>query len=89
VLAALVVAWAARLGTFLFRIRRTGGDGRFDAIIPVPLGVRVTLRPGVVMTAGAAGGHRRWHGAADPALIVGGDLGHPVRDRGGRHPEVA
>lgn len=34
-LAALVVIWAGRLGTFLFaRIRRDGRDGRFDAIKP-------------------------------------------------------
>lgn len=77
VLAALVVAWAARLGTFLFsRIRRTGGDGRFDAIIPVPLAFLATWTLQalwVVMTAGAAlaaiaGGTER---TVDPALIVG------------------
>jgi steroid 5-alpha reductase family enzyme len=34
-LLALVVIWAARLGTFLFRrIRKEGKDGRFDAIKP-------------------------------------------------------
>lgn len=34
-LAALVVVWAGRLGTFLFaRIRRDGRDGRFDALKP-------------------------------------------------------
>jgi steroid 5-alpha reductase family enzyme len=34
-LAALVVVWAARLGSFLFaRIRRDGRDGRFDALKP-------------------------------------------------------
>jgi steroid 5-alpha reductase family enzyme len=34
-LAALVVIWAARLGTFLFRrIHRAGKDGRFDEIKP-------------------------------------------------------
>jgi len=34
-LALLVTVWAVRLGTFLFaRIRRDGGDGRFDAIKP-------------------------------------------------------
>ncbi|GAA0858567.1 DUF1295 domain-containing protein [Aliiglaciecola litoralis] len=34
-LAAMVVAWAARLGTFLFlRINNTGVDGRFDDIKP-------------------------------------------------------
>lgn len=32
-LAALILAWAGRLGTFLFmRVRREGKDGRFDAI---------------------------------------------------------
>ncbi len=34
-LAALVVVWAGRLGSFLFaRIRRDGRDGRFDALKP-------------------------------------------------------
>ncbi len=34
-LAALVVAWALRLGSFLFtRIRQDGSDGRFDAMKP-------------------------------------------------------
>ena len=34
-LAVLVVLWAARLGSFLFRrITRDGGDGRFDALKP-------------------------------------------------------
>lgn len=34
-LAALVIAWAARLGTFLFRrVRRAGSDDRFDEIKP-------------------------------------------------------
>jgi steroid 5-alpha reductase family enzyme len=33
----LVTVWALRLGSFLFaRIRRDGGDGRFDAIKPSP-----------------------------------------------------
>jgi steroid 5-alpha reductase family enzyme len=33
VIALLVVAWASRLGTFLFRrVKRDGGDGRFDKI---------------------------------------------------------
>ncbi|MBL8138927.1 MAG: DUF1295 domain-containing protein, partial [Acidobacteria bacterium] len=37
-LAALVVVWAGRLGSFLFaRIRRDGRDGRFDALKPNPL----------------------------------------------------
>ncbi len=36
--AALVVVWASRLGTFLFRrVRRDGGDGRFDKIKHDPL----------------------------------------------------
>ena len=34
-LAAMVIIWALRLGSFLFlRIRRDGGDGRFDSIKP-------------------------------------------------------
>ena len=34
-LASMVVAWAVRLGSFLFmRVRRDGGDGRFDSIKP-------------------------------------------------------
>ena len=34
-LAAMIIVWALRLGSFLFlRIRRDGGDGRFDAIKP-------------------------------------------------------
>jgi steroid 5-alpha reductase family enzyme len=34
-LAGMVVVWALRLGSFLFtRIRRDGGDGRFDSIKP-------------------------------------------------------
>lgn len=34
-LAAMVVVWSLRLGSFLFvRVRRDGGDGRFDAIKP-------------------------------------------------------
>lgn len=35
VLAILVIVWAARLGSFLFRrVLRSGGDGRFDDILP-------------------------------------------------------
>ncbi len=38
IVAAMVVVWAARLGTFLFRrVRADGGDGRFDAIKLDPL----------------------------------------------------
>lgn len=38
IVAAMVVVWAARLGTFLFRrVRRDGGDGRFDQIKRNPL----------------------------------------------------
>jgi steroid 5-alpha reductase family enzyme len=38
IVAALVVVWALRLGTFLFRrVRRDGGDGRFDWIKTNPL----------------------------------------------------
>lgn len=34
-LAALVAVWAIRLGTFLFlRVKRAGGDGRFDSLKP-------------------------------------------------------
>lgn len=37
-LAALVLIWAARLGSFLFmRVRRDGSDGRFDRLKPFPL----------------------------------------------------
>lgn len=38
IVAAMVIVWAARLGTFLFRrIRRAGKDGRFDEIKTDPL----------------------------------------------------
>ncbi len=38
VVAAMVVVWAGRLGSFLFlRVRRDGGDGRFDKIKHHPL----------------------------------------------------
>lgn len=38
VVAALVVVWATRLGTYLFRrVRRDGGDGRFDRIKADPV----------------------------------------------------
>jgi steroid 5-alpha reductase family enzyme len=38
IVAAMVVVWAARLGTFLFRrVRTDGGDGRFDQIKLDPL----------------------------------------------------
>lgn len=38
IVAAMVIIWAARLGTFLFRrIRRDGRDGRFDEIKTSPL----------------------------------------------------
>lgn len=57
-LAACVVVWAARLGTFLFRrVRRTGGDGRFDAIKPSFLRYLMTwMLQGlwVLITAGCA-----------------------------------
>lgn len=37
-LAAMVILWAGRLGTFLFlRTRRSGGDSRFAEILPNPL----------------------------------------------------
>jgi steroid 5-alpha reductase family enzyme len=38
IVAAMVVAWAVRLGSFLFRrVRKDGGDGRFDQIKLDPL----------------------------------------------------
>ncbi|NND84825.1 MAG: DUF1295 domain-containing protein [Acidimicrobiia bacterium] len=38
IVAAMVVVWAGRLGTFLFRrVRKDGGDGRFDEIKLNPL----------------------------------------------------
>lgn len=57
-LAALVILWALRLGTFLFtRVRRSGGDGRFDAIKPDPirfLGVWTVQGLWISVTAAAA-----------------------------------
>ncbi len=38
ILAAMVIVWAARLGSFLFaRVHRAGSDGRFDEIKTKPL----------------------------------------------------
>jgi steroid 5-alpha reductase family enzyme len=43
VLAAMVVVWAVRLGSFLFiRVRRDGSDGRFDAIKVDPVAFLAT-----------------------------------------------
>jgi steroid 5-alpha reductase family enzyme len=43
VLAAMVVVWAVRLGSFLFiRVRRDGSDGRFDKIKVHPLAFLAT-----------------------------------------------
>lgn len=57
-LTALVMIWAARLGTFLFtRIRRAGSDGRFDDIkpdLPRFLGVWTIQGLWVSLTASAA-----------------------------------
>jgi steroid 5-alpha reductase family enzyme len=57
-LAVMVVVWAARLGAFLFsRVRRSGGDGRFDELKESLLrfGQVWTLQGlWVTMTAGAA-----------------------------------
>ena len=56
--ALLVVVWAGRLGTFLFRrVKRAGGDGRFDRIKPSWvrfLMAWVVQGLWVVITAGAA-----------------------------------
>ncbi|KJL37119.1 3-oxo-5-alpha-steroid 4-dehydrogenase [Microbacterium ginsengisoli] len=58
VLAAMVTVWALRLGTFLFmRVRRTGGDDRFDTIKQNPvrfLQVWVIQGAWVSLTASAA-----------------------------------
>ncbi|MGO0577795.1 DUF1295 domain-containing protein [Ornithinimicrobium panacihumi] len=57
-LAAMVVVWAVRLGSFLFtRISRSGGDGRFDEIKPDTvrfLGVWTIQGLWVSLTAAAA-----------------------------------
>ncbi len=60
-LAGAVVVWAARLGSFLFaRVRRSGGDNRFEAITPdaprflvvwVTQGLWVTLTLSAVLAA--------------------------------------
>lgn len=56
--ALLVIIWAARLGTFLFRrVKRAGGDGRFDRIKPSWLRFLmawVVQGLWIVLTAGAA-----------------------------------
>lgn len=57
-LAALVIVWAARLGTFLFRrVRKAGKDGRFDDIKPSFvrfLNVWTIQALWITLTAGAA-----------------------------------
>jgi len=57
-LAALIAVWALRLGSFLFlRIRRDGGDGRFDRIkpdLPRYLLTWMIQALWVLLTAGAA-----------------------------------
>ena len=64
ILAGMVILWAVRLGTFLFRrILKSGKDSRFDAIKPdfpaLPFNVDHTGLVGQLYGCRGAGGHQR------------------------------
>ena len=90
--AVLIVVWAGRLGSFLFRrVRRDGGDGRFDqikvdfvrfAMAWMLQGLWVTITAGAALAAMTAGSRRTRRHGHHRAHRLGGR----VCDRGHRRP---
>lgn len=79
-LAAMVIIWAVRLGSFLFiRIHRSGSDDRFDAIKVAPLpflrvwimqGLWVSITAAAAWIAIASGDQRGFDGFAVAGIVV-------------------
>ncbi len=93
IVAAMVLVWAARLGTFLFlRVRRDGRDGRFDTIKTDPLRflmawtmqglwVLLTAACALAIITGAEREPLGWVGAAGIAVWIAGFATEVVADQ--------